>query len=214
VLTQGRLRLFALLVCTAALAGCRTHDATASGSTASPTASTSAAASASPTVERTFAAPGGSFTYPATWTLSQFHDAPGSFYVPLAILSNEPVHDPCVTTATSETCGTPISQLTTGGVLIEWGQDLGIGQVFEQPSGSPAAINGYAATIATNPSARPQCAISGTVYEVDAYFQQSTWAMTACLAAPASAATIAAVTAMLQSVHFDQTASSTSPTSS
>jgi hypothetical protein len=180
-----------------------TLHVTPAGTVSSPAAGMQSAGG-----DRTFTAAGSSFRYPSAWKLSRFNDPPGTFATLLAVLSNEPVHDPCATTTKSETCTTPLTQLGTGGVLIEWIRQLGLGEVFAMPSGSTNTIDGKPAVLSTDPTNITQCAgIGGTVYEVDAYVQESpgnTLDMAACLAAPAAPQTVIAVQTMLVSLRFDQ----------
>jgi hypothetical protein len=192
---------------------------------ASTTPSVAATATAPASLDRTFAGEGGSFDYPSAWTLSQFPDDVSSFAMLLAVISNRPVHDPCVTDANSITCDQPLDGLDSGGVLIKWSYQSGIGTLFATRPGSPTVIDGKRSIITTNPTTDPQCAgIPDTAYELDAYIPQSPgngWVMTACLATPIAPQTLPTITAMLHSLRFDtdstptssQTASPTSGTS-
>jgi hypothetical protein len=184
-----------------------------------PTATTPAS------LDRTFTGDGGSFDYPSAWTLSQFPDDVSSFATLLAVISSQPVHDPCVTDANSIICDQPLDWMDSGSVLIKWGEQSGLGTLFAAPAGSPTMIDGKNSIITTNPTADPQCAgIPNSVYELDAYIPQSAgngWVMTACLAAPIAPQTLPTITAMLHSLRFEtdptpprsQTASPTSGTS-
>ncbi len=126
----------------------------------------------------------------------------------LAVISNQPVHDPCVSSANSITCDQPLDGLDSGGVLIKWSEQSGLGTLFANPSGSPTTIDGKSAIVTTNPTTDPQCAdIPDTVYELDAYIPQSAgngWAMTACLAVPIDPQTLPTITTMLHSRRFDR----------
>jgi hypothetical protein len=176
-------------------------------SPASTTPSTAASAAAPAALDRTFHEQGGSFEYPSAWAPSEFPDDVGSFSRLLTVLSNQPVHDPCVTSGNSITCDQPLNVLDSGGVLIQWSEQSRLGNVFASPSGSPTTIDSNRSIITTNPTTDPQCAgIAGTAYELDAYIPQSPgngWTMTACLAAPVTLQTLATVTAMLHSLRFD-----------
>jgi hypothetical protein len=174
-------------------------------------------------LDRTFTGDGGSFDYPSAWTSSQFPDDVSSFSTLLAVISSQPVHDPCVTQANGITCDQPLDFLDSGGVLIKWSEQSGLGTLFA--SGSSTMIDGKPSIVTTNPTTDPQCAgIPNSVYELDAYIPQSPgngWVMTACLAAPIAPQTLPTITAMLHSLRFDtdstpttsQTASPTSGTS-
>jgi hypothetical protein len=182
------------------------------------TPSPSATATTPATLDRTFTGDGGSFSYPSAWTLSQFPDDVSSFAMLLAVISNQAVHDPCVTSANSITCDQPLNWLDSGGVLIKWGTQGGLGTLFASPSGSPSTIDGKPATVTTNPTTDPQCGdIPNTAYELDAYIPQSLgngWTMTACLATPIAPQTLATVTAMLHSLRFDSDTTGSATSSS
>jgi hypothetical protein len=193
--------------------------------TPAPTTSVMPTSTAPAALDRTFTGDGGSFDYPSAWTLSNFPDDVSSFSMLLAVISSQPVRDPCVTQANSMTCGQPLNGLDSGGVLIKWSEQSGHGTVFAAPSGSPTVIDGKESIITTNPTTDPQCArIPNSVYELDAYIPRSFgdgWVMTACLAAPIAPPTLATITAMLHSLQFEtdltptssQTASPSSGTS-
>jgi hypothetical protein len=184
-----------------------------------PTATTPAS------LDRTFTGDGGSFDYPSAWTSSQFPDDVSSFSTLLAVISSQPVHDPCVHDPHDIICDQPVDFLDSGGVLIKWSEQSGLGTVFAKPSGISTMIDGKPSIVTTNPTTDPQCAgIPNSVYELDAYIPQSPgngWVMTACLAAPIAPQTLPTITAMLHSLRFgtdstptkSQTASPTSGTS-
>ena len=174
---------------------------------ASATPDAAATATTPAALDATFTGDGGSFEYPSAWTLSGFPDDVSSFSMLLAVISNQPVHDPCVTDANSITCGQPLDGLNSGGVLITWGEQSGRGTLFAAPSGSPTTIDGKPSIITTNPTTDPQCAgIPDSAYELDAYIPRTLgddWVMTACLATPIAPQTLPTITAMLHSVRFD-----------
>jgi hypothetical protein len=177
--------------------------------TPASTVSAPATGTAMAALDRTFTQDGGSFRYPSAWTLSQFPDDVrnvGDVETLFAVVSNQPVQDPCVSAGGNQTCGRPLNALGTGGVVILWTQDRGIGATYVVPSGSPTTIEGKQATVTTNPSDSQCLGIAGTVYELDAYVEQSPgngWSLAACVAAPAAPQAISTVTAMLQSIRFD-----------
>lgn len=158
-------------------------------------------------LDRTFAGDGGSFDYPSAWDLSRFPDDFSSFSTLLAVISSQPVHDPCVHDSNDIICDQPLDFLDSGGVLIKWSEQSGLGALFATPSGSPTTIDGKHSVLTTNPTTDPQCAgIPNSVYELDAYIPQSPgndWVMTACLATPIAPQTLPTVTAMLHSLRFD-----------
>ena len=96
---------------------------------------------------------GGSFDYPSAWSLSQFPDDASSFSTLLAVISSQPVHDPCVHDPNDIICNQPLDFFDSGGVFIRWSEQSGRGIVFAKPSGSPSMIDGKKSIITTNPAA-------------------------------------------------------------
>ena len=62
-----------------------------------------------------------SFDYPSCWTRGNYHED-SMFFTVVAMLSNQPMHNPCTTTRTTTGllthCGYPLTSLANGGVLV------------------------------------------------------------------------------------------------
>lgn len=60
-----------------------------------------------------------SFTYPANWHAAKY-DLRGSFGRVIVYLSSQSIHDPCVRSVGTISCGSPIGRLSPGSVLLAW----------------------------------------------------------------------------------------------
>ena len=61
-----------------------------------------------------------SFMHPAAWKAYPFRWAGELHFQPLVYLSTQPLHDPCSTYGNTTSCGFPVAQLQSGGVLLTW----------------------------------------------------------------------------------------------
>jgi hypothetical protein len=146
--------------------------------------------------------------YPQKWRSANF-TLGSSMSSSLAILSNQAMHNPCMssTTATgSETSchGWPIDQLHPGGIFVEWDAAGSPGWSLGNQRGKAIEVGGLPAR---EQSARPgfcsDMGASETISLVIAarspsnYFQ-----MTACLKGPALSQLDREVTSMVKSARF------------
>jgi hypothetical protein len=91
-------------------------------------ASASLAAASPATTTTSFDTTGFHTRYPSTWSQLQQSSQP-SIGTSVVWLANQPMHDPCTTTASgggiTSTCGFPIASLAPGGVVVHWSRDDG-----------------------------------------------------------------------------------------
>jgi hypothetical protein len=166
-------------------------------------------ASPEPTaLTRTFAWNGGSFRYPRSWQLSRY-DVASSFTILIALLSTERLHDPCIRTPNSVTCGSPLAKLGPGGVLITWSQTGMVGQRITQHPGETVTVDGRQARVAVGDATTGCSMLAGTAREVDAAVvmssdsgQDELWEMTACAAEPNAQQAANEAVAMFDTVQF------------
>jgi hypothetical protein len=155
----------------------------------------------------------GSFAYPAAWQASTFPEDAGTFSQLIAIVSNEPVRDPCVTTSNSETCsGLGSSALGPGGVLAYWSQSGGPppGNLLSAEPGNPTTIDGRSARIAVSPTPTACTGVANVGEVVQAAVIQSHTSgadelveMTACIASPGAQQAVAQAVAMFTSIRLN-----------
>jgi hypothetical protein len=134
----------------------------------------------------------------------------------IGYLSNQPLHDPCTRSATSITCGTPVTSLSPTGVLVTWEQSGSPGQRLAQMPGSATTIGDRAARLDIPSTPSDQCkALKGT-REIDASIlmtgmpsHDELWRMTACLADPAASQDT--VIAVARSLRFARAETQTAP---
>jgi len=143
------------------------------------------------------------FDYPSCWT--PVHNVEvSSFSSSLVDLSNEPMQDPCTTTASSSECGWPLTKLAPYGVLIRWSSNGFPGWSLQQAPGTALTVGGL--------PAREQVSQPGTcgsigadeTIAVDAADTTAFnyYAMTACLRGPDLAQPASQVQQMLTSTTF------------
>jgi hypothetical protein len=147
-----------------------------------------------------------SFSYPASWRPFKY-DLVGSQFASIVYLSNQQLHDPCVRTATSASCGRPLGRLQPGGVLAEWtvwGSDHAR---FSEFSGSDITVGGRPAKIQVERDWPLGCggvianvAMRVTISRPDT--EMSWYAFDACLRGPNVEVAEQQVRALLDSVVF------------
>lgn len=173
-----------------------------SGAAAVERATTTAAAS--PARLLSFERDGLAFRYPAEWRRYSWRDD-SSFWHSIVTLSTAAQRNPCVTTANSITCGSPLRRLEPGGVLVSWASGGMPGWRLAARPGAPARIGGRAARLFAG---RPDetCAAIGGQMSIYASIARSAAhdgiAMDACLRAPRLLATKRQVVALLATVSF------------
>lgn len=181
-------------------------------SESAPTASalpgrTPASVQQSPT--RTFTDRQLRFDYDRSWVAST-RPTGSTMSTPIVYLSSQPTHSPCVTTSlagrgTRIDCGSPISALDPGGVLISCYSAGFPGARLSTQPGQPTTVGGHPAQLASGaPDA--ECVLLGGRRSVDATIDPEDPAagsplihMDACLSRPVQTA---AVLTMLRSVVF------------
>ncbi len=142
------------------------------------------------------------FDHPAAWR-AQWWDYHSSFTSLITYLSPLTLHDPCVRTSISTSCGQPLASLPAGGVLVTW-QNVGI----PRPLGAPEIENPNT-TIGGQPSrvttARPgDCSLVDADETVTADITRpggNHFEMIACLRQPGIASDEALIHLMLASVR-------------
>ena len=91
------------------------------------------------------------FDYPSCWTAVHYSEE-SMFSSSLVDLSDQPTHQPCTITTsasgTTTTCGSPITRLEAGRVLVQWTETGFLGWTLDKAPGTPMT----ARTVATKPS--------------------------------------------------------------
>jgi hypothetical protein len=143
------------------------------------------------------------FDYPTCWTPIHNEEV-STFSTSLVDLSNEEMQDPCTTTASSSTCGWPLTKLAADGVLVRWSSNGSPGWSLQQAPGTSLTVGGLAAR--EQVSQPGDCGSIGGVETIaveaartapDDYF-----AMTACLRGPDQTQAASQVQQMLTSTTF------------
>lgn len=149
------------------------------------------------------------FSYPKCWE-SKSYPVESSFSIGLVYLSNQGMHNPCVTirskTSTSSTCGWPMSRLNSNGILVTW-QVLGMpGLTLGLVRGRPVTIEDRAAKEEVAGGSGGGCglvrATTAEVVFVTGTSPDNFYVMTACMRAPQVRADERLVSRMLASVRI------------
>jgi hypothetical protein len=146
-----------------------------------------------------------SFDYPAAWVVGQYDDT-SSFSSLKAFLSTEPLHDPCVRTPSSISCGNPIVQLAPNGILVGWWRRSWPGWTFDPGAGEAVHVAGEPATLEVTQSGETGDMVCDRymVVKIPDQPANSNWTeMDACLRGPDLAASQAQIEAMLRSVQWE-----------
>jgi hypothetical protein len=163
------------------------------------------------TVVATFPAARLSFRHPRQWRSYRYQQT-SSFTDLLTFLSTDRLHAPCTVTrnasVTSISCGSPLSRLSPGGVLISWMAAGMPGRTLAIVPGSWARIGGHPARTVYGP-ATGDCAKLGGAWQEQATIARGAGlpstnlvAMSACAAAPSVAQARQDVKEMLATVRF------------
>jgi hypothetical protein len=153
-----------------------------------------------------------SFRYPRQWLLYRYQVS-SLFTTVIAYLSTSAVSDPCTTSSgggavQSISCGTPVSRLAPGSVLVTWIAEGMPDLTLASQPGEPASFGGLPARVASG-RARDSCvAIGGTWQENVAIAEgpgvpaDNLIEMDACATAPGIAQIRRQVAAMLGTVRY------------
>jgi len=172
--------------------------------TTASTASTNPASTCdSPSTWAIYDGNGLRFDYPTCWT-PVHNDEVSTFSTSLVDLSNEPMQDPCTTTASSSECGWPLTNLVTDGVLVRWSSNGTLGWSLQQDPGTSLTVGGLAAR--EEVSQPGDCGSIGAdetiAVEAARTAPDNYYAMTACLRGPDLTQTASQVQQMLTSTTF------------
>jgi hypothetical protein len=152
-----------------------------------------------------------SFYPPRRWRSYQYRET-SSFTYLLAFLSTGRLHAPCTATrnasVTRVSCGSPLSRLSPGGVLITWMAEGMPGRTLSLAPGRWTRIGGHPARVLSG-VATDTCAQLGGAWQEQAVIDRAKAlastnlvAMDACIAAPGVAQARQDVKQMLATVWF------------
>jgi hypothetical protein len=152
-----------------------------------------------------------SFYHPRRWRPYQYRET-SSFTYLLAFLSTGRLHAPCTVTrnasVTRVSCGSPLSRLSPGGVLITWVAEGVPGRTLSFVPGRWTRIGGHRARVLSG-VATDTCAQLGGAWQEQAVIDRAKAptstnlvAMDACIAAPGVAQARQHVKEMLATVWF------------
>jgi hypothetical protein len=144
------------------------------------------------------------FRYPASW--HAYHWIVGSsFTYAMGYVSTGPEHDPCVSTANSDTCGLPIDKLEPSGVLAWWTAEAFTGENFARLPGRVHRLpSGWFVklTVATQGTeGSPSAHTTITAITAPSRHSRYLWTLEAKLQGPKIAANTRAVLALLASTR-------------
>jgi len=146
------------------------------------------------------------FDYPTCWTAAHNVEV-STFSTSIIDLSNEPMHDPCTTTASSTVCGWPLTKLAADGVLVRWSSNGKPGWRLQQDPGTSLTVGGLAAR--KQVSQPGDCGSIGADETIAVEAARSAlynyYAMTACLRGPDLTQAASQVQQMLTSTTFTNT---------
>ncbi len=165
----------------------------------------------SSTVVATFPAARLSFRHPRQWRSYRYRET-SSFTDLITFLSTDPLHAPCTVTrnasATTISCGSPLSRLSPGGVLITWMTEGMPGRTIAVVPGRWTRIGGHQARTVSG-VATGACAKLHGAWQEQATIARGRGlpatnlvAMSACVAAPAVAQARQYIKEMLATVRF------------
>ena len=154
-----------------------------------------------------FSGSGVAFAYPSNWNAAHFEIA-SSHVQAIVFLSTETLSDPCVRTANSGGCGSPVSALRQNGVLVDWAHRDFFGWTLEDADGSLTEIGGRRARVDWTAAVSENCARLGGGGELVATTEipaaPDNWMeMRACVVGPAYDINRGQLEAMLASVTWD-----------
>jgi hypothetical protein len=143
-----------------------------------------------------------SFLHPRTWHETRYA-VRSSFSDLIVYLSTAPLHDPCVTTGETTTCGRPLAKLSPGGVVVSW-NNIGFPHVGPEIPHPNTTIGGQPADLeVTRPGSGMCTGLSQdeTVTADIARPHGNHYEMVACLRGPDLARNETLVRSMLASTH-------------
>jgi hypothetical protein len=143
------------------------------------------------------------FRYPASWHAYHW-TVVGAFTFSMAYLSTAVEHDPCVSTAYIDTCGSPITTLEPNGVLVSWTAESFLGERdFSEAAGRIRRLpSGWFVKLSTHThGSEGSSDARRTIVAVTAPTQHSKkfWTLRARLRGPKLASNTQAVLALLDS---------------
>jgi hypothetical protein len=152
-----------------------------------------------------------SFHHPRRWRSYHYQET-SSFTYLLDFLSTDRLHAPCTVTRSASTtrvsCGSPLSRLSPGGVLITWVAEGMPGRTLATVPGGWTKIGGHPARVLSG-VATDTCAHLGGAWQEQAVIDRAKalpstnlLAMTTCIAAPGVAQAKQDVKDMLATVRF------------
>jgi hypothetical protein len=206
-MTKFRIGLLAALAGLLALAACAGPPRTATTARSMPSTSLVI----SPTVAVAFPAARLSFRHPRRWRSYHYQET-SSFTYLLAFLSTDQLHAPCTVTRSSSktrvSCGSPLSRLSPGGVLITWVTEGMPGRTLATEQGGWTRIGSHPARVLSG-VATDTCAQLGGSWQEQAVIDRARalpstnlLAMNACAAAPGVVQARQDVKGMLATVRF------------
>jgi hypothetical protein len=154
----------------------------------------SLAAASAPIATTSFDTTGFHTRYPSTWSPLQQSSQP-SIGTSLIWLSNQPMHDPCTTTASGDgitsTCGFPIASLAPSGVVVHWSRDDGPNTVdaaaLARTPGQTLQVDGHPAKFTVEAPSYSSCGTLTATREVLATIladDRAAFQMDACIRGP------------------------------
>jgi hypothetical protein len=186
------------------LAALSASAALAGGCSASGSAHLAATEPATATAS--FSAMGLSFRYPVAWRSRTWSDDFSSFTASLVDLSTSQQRDPCTVKVSpgkkSVICGSPVSKLPAGGVLVRWSAD-GFPPPWHMPK--PNTTIGGRPAVETTTSSGWCATLGGTetiMVMVPRDVTDNWYQMDACLRGPGLAQEEAQISSMLNTVRI------------
>jgi hypothetical protein len=151
----------------------------------------------------TFAQPGITFQYPPGWHVSSYSRF-SSFSRLITYGSNVALHDPCVRTSYTTTCGEPIERLPHDGVLVTWTANGWPNWTLRSAPGRSLTVNGRRAKLLVIQGRRADCPAStqeSLLLVVTRPSAGNWYQMEGCLRGPHLAFLSDEVIAMIRSMH-------------
>ena len=147
------------------------------------------------------------FDYPSCWTVVHYSEE-SMFSSSLVDLSDQPTHQPCTITTsasgTTTTCGSPITRLEAGRVLVQWTETGFLGWTLDKAPGTPMTVGGlHAREQVSRPGACGENSGDETIsVDVARAYQDNYYAIWACLRGPDIDQEAAQIQRMLASTTF------------